>query len=390
MKKGSAGRGAATVASSAVDSGPRDSRASPVTRTRSLRPLWRRLMASGCDVGALERRYELPATTGSDEEIVVTLHTLAQLHDEAAALLQDPALGVHLAIDHPPGTLGILEYTFRFAATAREACRQVARYVGLVNDLAQMAFEEPSTDELAPGESAGVGHVRHWVAGHPLALGRHLNEYFMSLLVLRLRQFTGAAVVPRAVWFAHPRPADIRPLVEVFRCSSIEFGVEANGVSFDKATLDIRLPTVDKELSELLGKVAEEKLAALPQARDFTSHVRRVVRAGMQGAVPKMPEVAASFRMSERTFQRRLADEGTSYQGVVEAVRDELARLHVADSKLSFGEVAYLLGYAELSAFLRAFKRWTGQTPQAFRQQEAATQGAKVPSAASAGRTRRR
>lgn len=370
----SASREAAARGDGAHAAAPRarEGRASPLTRTRLLRPLWRRLTGAGLDPSTLGRRYGLPPSVGSDEDSVVALETLTEVFDHAAGLLHDDALGLHMAMDHQAGSLGLLEYTFRLAPTGREACRRVCRFAGLTNDLVQMAFDEPAAEELAPTQQLGDAHVRHWVAGYPRALGRHPNEYFMALLVLQLRHLTGAAVRPRAVWFAHPRPSDTAPLEELFRTRDLEFGVEANGLTLDAQTLDIALPTADPELATILDRVASEKLAAAPPAKDFTSQVRRAIRAGMHGAVPKLPAVATSFRMSERTFQRRLGDEHTSYQDLVDAVREELARMHVEQATLSFGELAYLLGYAEPSAFLRAFKRWTGLTPQAFRQRGAA------------------
>lgn len=368
----------------------REGRASPLTRTRTLRPLWRRLTSAGCDPSPLGRRFALPPSVATEEETIVPLHVLTEIFDEAALLLRDPALGLHMAVDYPAGTLGILEYTFRLAPTAREACRQVTRFVGLTNDLVQMAFDETSGDEVGPQHTPGDAHLRHWIVGHPLGLGRHLNEYFMALLVLQLRQLTGSPVIPKAVWFAHPEPMDLTPLEELFRTKHLEFGVEANGMTLSAATLAIALPTADPALLEILSRVANEKLAAAPPAKDFAAQVRRAIRASMQGAVPKMPTIAESFRMSERTFQRRLGDEHTSYQDLIDGVREELARVHVAESKLSLGEIAYLLGYAELSAFLRAFKRWAGVTPQAFRQRKGAAASAPESTAAAAASRKRR
>lgn len=332
-------------------------RTSPLTRTRLLRLLLPRLRERGVDLAGILARFDLAESAAVDEETIVPLATLSESFQVAEALLGDPALGIHMATDHQVGGLGLLEYTFRFAPTLREACQRVTRYVGLSNDLAQVAFDE----------ARGVGRIQHWIAGHPMCLGRHANEFFMALLVLQMRKLTGLPIVPEAVWFAHPRPSDVAPIVAAFGTTKIEFGVEANGFSVSADTLATRLPTADPALLSILDRAASERLAANPQAKDFSGQVRRAIRERMTGVVPKLPAIADVFRMSERTFQRRLGDEGASYQQLVDAVREELARLHVAQDKLSFGEIAYLLGYAELSAFLRAFKRWAGVTPQQYR-----------------------
>jgi len=201
----------------------------------------------------------------------------------------------------------------------------------------------------------------------PLCLGRHLNEFFMTLLVFQMRQLTGAHVVPTAAWFAHPKPADVAPLVESLGTKAIDFGKGSNGVAFAAETLATPLPTFDPTLLAIVERVAVEALAVTPPLEKFSLQVRRAVREAMAGSVPELPALAATFRMSERTFQRRLGEEGTSFQKLVDSVREELARLHVAEQKRSLGEIAYLLGYAEHSAFLRAFKRWTGVTPRSYR-----------------------
>src|SRR4029079_12500683 len=90
---------------------------------------------------------------------------------------------------------------------------------------------------------------------------------------------------------------------------------------------------------------------------------RERVRAPLCEGPPSLAAVAASLRTSRRTLQRRLADEGVSFADLVDDVRRALAEDYVRDPRRPLGEVAYLLGYAELSPFLRAFKRWTGRTP---------------------------
>ncbi|MBK6533536.1 MAG: helix-turn-helix transcriptional regulator [Deltaproteobacteria bacterium] len=86
-----------------------------------------------------------------------------------------------------------------------------------------------------------------------------------------------------------------------------------------------------------------------------------------------LKRVAAQLRMSERSLQRRLADEGESFDAIVDALRRDLALRYLADPKIAVAEVAYLLGYSEPSPFHRAFKRWTGRTPAEARR------GASVP-----------
>ncbi|HEU4410295.1 MAG TPA: AraC family transcriptional regulator [Polyangiaceae bacterium] len=351
--------------------------AGPKTRTRTLRPLLHILRAKGADVPAFLRRFELPEGAASDEETMVSLSTLHEVFEAAEGLAGDPFLGLHMALQYQRGTMGLLEYTFRLAPTLGDAYRRVVRYVGLTNDLVQMAFEE----------GGGRGRVRHFIPGHSLCLGRHLNEYFVTLFVLQVRHLSGVEIVPDEVWFAHPRPPEVGPLVEVFGTSALAFGAESNGVAISAADLALPVSSADPTLLAIIDGLAEKTLAAIPPVEKFSLQVRRAVRERMSGTVPELPAIAAVFHMSERTFQRRLGDEGTNFQNLVDSVREELARLHMAEQKLSLGEIAYLLGYAEHSAFLRAFKRWTGVTPQRYRAgaAPAPAEGAARPGPAASG-----
>jgi AraC-like DNA-binding protein len=322
-----------------------------------LRPLLRTLSSKGVDVLAFLHRLGLPETAIQDEETVVPLSTLYEAFETAERLLGDPLLGAHIAANHERGSFGLLEYTFRTAPTLGEAFRRLNRYGALYSDLAQMTFEEG-------GDQA---HFRHWVPGYSLGLGRHVNELVITLLVLQMLQLTGARIVPETIWFAHPAPPDVTPLTRVLGTAAIEFGTGSNGISLAKETLPTPLSDGDPVLLSILERVADDQLATIPPVSKFSLQVRKAVRERMTGVVPELSSIAAVFRMSERTFQRRLGGEGTNFNKLIDGVREEMAKLHVAARKLSLGEIAYLLGYTELSAFLRAFKRWTGVTPQRYR-----------------------
>ena len=104
--------------------------------------------------------------------------------------------------------------------------------------------------------------------------------------------------------------------------------------------------------------------------RDSSSvgaRVRELLAAQIREGEPEQAQLARSLGMSERTLQRRLRDEGLAFAALVDKVRTELAELYLSDPKLAVFEVAFLLGYSEPSAFNRAFRRWTGQSPSQFR-----------------------
>jgi AraC-like DNA-binding protein len=315
------------------------------------------LRAVGADLEAFRARFDLPGGAESDPEVIVPLSVMRALFDEAEKQTGDPLLGAHLATRFERGTFGILEFAARSAPTVRESLRRIVRYMALLNELVVVRFEE----------DAGAAVVSQRIPGEPLCLGRHANEFFVTIVVAQARALTGLEVVPTRVFLAHPAPAEVAPLAALWGTTRIDFGRGENGVVLPASLLDAPMASADPALLALLDRQAEQALSLQGSKSRLLGHIRRTVRDSLRGGPPTLDDVAASMKMSSRTLQRRLGEEGVTFQGVVESVREELARTLVADGSRPLGEIAFLLGYAELSPFLRAFKRWTGMTATAYR-----------------------
>ena len=186
------------------------------------------------------------------------------------------------------------------------------------------------------------------------------------MLLHRAQTLTGKSFRPLRVWFAHPAPRDRSQLIDLVG-ERIEFEREKNGMALPKTILSMPLSSHDPALLELLDQQAEAALALRASPSRFLGQVRQQIRDALSAGVPSLEEAARLLHMSARTLQRRLSDEDTTYLALVEEVRQELARRWVAENTRPLGEIAFLLGYSELSAFLRAFKRWTGANVSEFR-----------------------
>jgi AraC-like DNA-binding protein len=325
---------------------------------------------------ALARRHDLPAGAADAPEVALPLAGLRALLDDAAATAGEPMLGVRLAERFPRGGYGVVEFSCRSAPTIRAALARLVRYVALLNELVAVSLEDVrgAADAAAPGRSTTRGRAGHAVveqriAGEPLCVGRHGNEFFVAHLVARARELSGVPVVPERAWFAHPAPADgeVAALCQAIGTTRVRFGAGANGLALAAALLDAPLASSDPPLLSILDDTAEKALAGRGGGARLIGLVRERIRAGLGEAPPSLAAVAATLRMSTRTLQRRLADDGVSFADLVDEVRRDLALDYVRDPRRPLGEVAFLLGYAELSPFLRAFKRWTGRTPAEVR-----------------------
>jgi AraC-like DNA-binding protein len=210
-------------------------------------------------------------------------------------------------------------------------------------------------------------------------IGRRLAiEAMQAEFVAISRGFSGMDWTPTEVQFEHPPLGPSKAHQEFFRCP-VKFGVERNAVGMESRLLRRPMPKGDPALSAYFQQQLEGVLQKRGEAEpeELTEAVRRLVMRDARD-VPSLEEAAKQLSVSGRTLRRRLEAAGTSYQELVDEVRAAIAKRHLALRGLAVGEVAYLVGFSEPSAFHRAFKRWTGMTPQQFRTarwEEAVRQG---------------
>jgi AraC-like DNA-binding protein len=314
--------------------------------------------AAGGDARALAERYGLPADAHERRDVDVSLETLDALGNAAAERAGDPNLGFHLALRLPQGSYGLLEYIGRSSATVRAAGERFIRYSGLLNALVSFSFD-------ARGDDVALSQR---IKGHPTCVGRHAGEMFVALVVRYLRELTGNAFAPKEIGFAHAAPPDITELAEYFRAPFV-WDQGENRVVLPGALLDRPVVSGDATVFALLDKEAQEILAARapPLEDDMMEKLRGAIRRALDDGQPDLAQIAKAVHMSPRTIQRRLKEQKTSFQDVLDSVRRDLAEGHMKNARLTLGDVAYLLGFSEISAFTRAFKRWTGMTPTAWR-----------------------
>ncbi|APR75711.1 Transcriptional regulator, AraC family protein [Minicystis rosea] len=313
-------------------------------------PVLSHLRSLGLDPSVLVDKLGLPPGAETDPEIVLPLAKLHALFEEAERASNDPFLGVHVAAQLQRGTYDLVEFSCLSAPTVREAMVRIARYTALLNDRVVATFEERD----------GAGLLQQRIPGAPLCLGRHANECFVVLVLLRTRALSGVSVVPARAWFAHPAPRDTSALAEALGTHRLEFDAGATGLALPAAALDLALKTSDPRLLSVLDRHAERSLSTREAAQDFVGQVRQRVFAKLRDGAPEVEVVARELSMSPRTLQRRLSEDGTSFQELVDGLRRELAGAYVRDSATPLAEIARSLGYRETGAFLRAFKRWYG------------------------------
>ncbi len=169
------------------------------------------------------------------------------------------------------------------------------------------------------------------------------------------------------VRFAHPAPDDTSELRRLFGCT-LRFGHHRSELLFSGEILDMPHRQADPNLEAILEAQVVTMLQKLPKGEAATDAVRRCLGSELCNGQPTLEQVAPRLHMSPRTLHRRLAEEGTNFRRILTEVRREIAARHLEEGQIAISEIAFLLGFSDPSAFHRAFKRWTGHAPLAFRE----------------------
>jgi AraC-like DNA-binding protein len=261
-----------------------------------------------------------------------------------------PNLALELAKVTPLGAYPLLDYLVVTSDTVGEGVRQLARYLRLVGN--------PVTIDLH--EEVDPIRVEMASAAAPFSV-----EFGAYLMILHFRNETDGRFAARNISFLHT-PDDVVALEGALGCP-VQSKASWNGISVPLDVWHMPLRRRDPVLRQVLETQANDILARLPERTGLALEVQRALAARVAGGDTRINALARQLAMSPRTLQRRLAAEGVSYQELREGARKEAAGRYVSDSNLAVSEVAYLVGYSEPAPFHRAFKRWYGMTPEAFR-----------------------
>ena len=317
-----------------------------------LKPLLARARAQGVDTTSLLRELGLRLPDLNDVDARIAEFDRLRLWEAVAGRAHDPAFGLHVAQSAAVGAFDVLDYALCYSATLGDALGRILRYHRVLSDAWDFELKI----------RRGVAHlVRRAETSE-----RHSVEALCALLLLRARKITIQPITPRFVRFSHPRPSNVNPYAALFACP-VQFDCPITELAFDSADLTLPTSKADEGLVTVLDRHMQDLLDRLPHADEFVQAVHRVVAHALRGGKPTLASTARAMRSSTRTVQRRLLDRGTTHRIVVDQVRRELAERLVAAGRQSLTEVAFLVGFSELSGFQRTFKRWTGRSPHEFR-----------------------
>ncbi len=330
----------------------------PTLLASATRILWRILERNGVDPAPVFLAAGLNPSALSEPRARYGARDGGAVWSAAARLISDPAFGLQAAEAWRPTDFHALGYAFLASDNLRTAIARLERYHAVVNPV--IVFTED------PGPHPHRLSLTYRIASSDFPDVPELEDARWAVILGICRYAFGQGLDPVEVCFTHPAPAATGPYFGLFRCP-VQFDAPAPRLTFSREDAERPLPARNRELAKANDAVLAAYCSEL-SAQETVSRVKHAILDRLPSGTPGAEEIARDLIMSPRTLQRRLTNEGTSFKRLLEIVRRELAEQYIADPGCSLADITYLLGFSEASAFSRAFKRWTGESPSSVRE----------------------
>ncbi|RRS06254.1 AraC family transcriptional regulator [Aquabacterium soli] len=323
----------------------------------------RAVEGKGVDAQALMLEAGMDLSLLKDPLARYPVHQTMVFWQRAIEATGEPLLGLDVARQITPMTFHALGYAGLASQNLADLFTRLSRYFRVVSDAGELSFERVGRAGClrVSGDARVLAEADAQAAWGPV-------DAFMSVILRACGALYGPDFQLLELRLQRPRPQDHQRYERVLRVVPI-YGSQDNALWLDESVLMRPLAYANEELARINEEAVGRYLSQWRQgqADDLPLRMREWFGARLPQGEPRQEDAAAHLGLSTRSLQRRLAEQGTSYRDVLQQARHALALAHLRAGVYSVSEIAYLLGFAELSAFTRAFRRWTGVTPSAWR-----------------------
>ncbi len=328
------------------------------SRFRVASTLARKLEELGVAPADVLRHAGLPSGLLDQEKILVSTEELFALYRGIGQASRDPAIGLKLGNEPRVERYSPTAIAAVSARSLRDALQRMARYKQLT-----------CPEEIRLAERGDECRVQfRWLLAQETEPSLLVDVCFARVLDIA-RRGTGAPVTPKRVEL-RGAPAKRGMHEAHFGCPA-RFASRQNTIVFARADVDRPFLTYNADLFATVAPQLEAELKQSLGAKAIGAQVKAILKPLLAGRRPGIEDVARELRMSSRTLQRRLTEERTTFQQLLQEARRELARHYLLHSSLELNETAYLLGYEDAHSFFRAFQQWEGRSPGAWRARHA-------------------
>ncbi|PXX92765.1 AraC family transcriptional regulator [Marinobacter vulgaris] len=319
------------------------------------------------DLPVVEKITGLRLTALSDPDLRIPAENHYRLWEYAERVTGDPAIGLHAGQVIDPDRMGLVGHVFFNCDTLGEAVTQYVRLQRLINESVTLNFEQ-----------AGDQAILTWQADSPGHYCRQDMDRTLASALCRTRHFIDSSIVAEWAEIAHPEPSYGKEYQHLLG-GRVYFGSGITRLAFNSRHLSHPIPHRNPYVYSAVLKQVNALLVRLQGRRTFGRRIRRLISRQMATDRIDADTLAKQCHMSRQTLYRRLKKEGLGFQELVEEIRQDKALRYVASGQYALGEIAFLLGFSELSAFSRAFKRWTGMAPAQYRARHQSDESGEAP-----------
>lgn len=325
-----------------------------VDRGRFPPTLWRAMQSAGLEPSKVLRGAGLPSTLHLDASATLSTTQLFTIWKALETLADDPAVALKLLhgadrYGHQPAFISAL-----YAADFRDAIQRIER------------FKRMGACEIFRTEE-GNGRwtiIKEWPFATEAEPAVSVDLSFMFLLDLG-RRGTGRRIAPARIEYRRPGPANRE--LEDYYGAPLVFAAPRNAMIFHAEDLATPFPGHSPEFLDLVTPGLAAAFAEINEGQAIADRVKSVLKRSLASGRPEVGNVARDLGMSERTLQRRITGEATTFRALLSDARRELSQQLLADPAIHIDEVTYLLGYQDTTSFYRAFKDWAGVSPGEWR-----------------------
>jgi AraC-like DNA-binding protein len=276
----------------------------------------------------------------------------------AVHLTNDPAFGLHFGEALQLSALGVVGQIIQSSNTVGEALTQAAQAIHLITNIFSMEVSKRNRVitikfTIVNEKEAGAATIQQ------------VLEFFMVFSIHELDGLILEKIKPLKIRFPFNPEIDRHEYERILRCKPQHIEHECS-MEFDSKYWDEPILTANYELQRLMLEKINKQTSIPAHEIPLSERIINYLNSNAYLGIASLEEIAANFNSSPRTLQRKLQDEGVSFQQLTDSVRKSIAMHYLQSGNYPVKEVSYILGYNELSAFTRAFKRWTGKTPLDF------------------------
>ncbi|NIB42867.1 AraC family transcriptional regulator [Pseudomaricurvus alkylphenolicus] len=308
------------------------------------------LQEKGVSPGSFYRQAQLPPFRANSQEKLLPFHQELRLFEMAAKYFSQPEICLDLARRQDVFAMGPVTRSLLRDCSVKEALQLVQENLHLSVDSVSLRLDVNEDTAILSIHSADPS-----LQNNPF-----MQDHGLALLCIIMRTLCGIKWKPRSVFFQHPEHSDLKAYHDFFG-APLAFNHALTGIVFNASWLN-GLAKVDE-----IQLMWADQPAPVNAEQNLPAHTRGVIAVLLSEDACNIENLADQLHMSKRTLQRRLQENETSFKDLVNCVRSEQALTYLRNRHYSLGDVAAMLGYSQLSAFSRSFKRWHQQSPQTWR-----------------------